>query len=55
MGEENNWGEGDIDENNWEEYQNKLDKMYNKIPKNLRETVGDIVDLEMELEKISNM
>jgi len=45
----------DITTDNWEKSQQNLDKLYDKVPKELEELVRDIVDLEIELEKVSNV
>ena len=43
----------EVDEDNYEEYQEELDGLYEKIPKKLNDTVSRIVELELELENIS--
>lgn len=43
----------EVDEDNWEKYQEELNCLYEKIPKKLKKTVARIVELELELENLN--
>ena len=47
------WVSGDdITSSNWEKYQEILDDCYEELPKEVRELVSQIIELEIALERL---